>query len=300
MTRILVTGASGFLGQHVVTALAGSGHDIVALSRSGTPLPGAARTIACDLLDQDAMREALEKADAEILVHSAWETDPRARWHSLSNLDWMTASVALARRFGERGGKRFVFVGSCAEYDWNQPLLCEDSTPLRPATLYGSAKAATGIALSGAASALGISLVWARVFFCYGPGEPAGRLVHDLVDGISAGRRVPCTDGLQERDFLHAADIGAALGLLATGSFEGPVNIASGEGTAVKDLITEVAAAAGDPSLVDFGALARPANDPARLVGEVSRLHALGFRRRFDLHDGVRDTVKAMLAKPAS
>jgi len=281
-------------------ALADGGHDVVALSRSGALVPGAARSIACDLLDTRAVPEALKTADAEVLVHSAWEADTRARWHSLSNLDWMTATIALARTFSNLGGKRFVFVGSCAEYDWSQPLLCEDSTPLRPATLYGSAKAGTGIALSGAADALGISFAWARVFFCYGPGEPAGRLVHDLVDGIAAGRRVPCTNGLQERDFLHAADIGTALALLATGNVEGPVNIASGEGTAVKDLIAEVAAAAGDPSLVDLGALARPANDPARLIGDASRLRALGFRPRFDLREGIRDTVKAMLAEIAS
>ncbi len=300
MPRILVTGASGFLGRHIVAALAKAGHEPVALSRSGAEIPGAAMSLTCDLLDGEAMRAAISEARAETLIHCAWEADPRQRWHSLSNLDWLAASIALARAFAEQGGKHFLFVGSCAEYDWSQPVLSEETTPLNPATLYGAAKAATGIALGGAAAALGVRFTWARVFFCYGPGEPKGRLVRDVIDGLSAGQRVPCSDGLQQRDFLHVADIGAALALLAASDFSGPVNIASGTAVAVRDVISEVAAHTGNAALVDLGALARAPGDPPCLVGDVGRLAALGFRPRFSLREGIRDTVEAITnARPS-
>lgn len=291
--RILVTGASGFLGRHCVEALAQAGHHVIGLSRSGLTLPGAADSIACDLLDASLLNEAVRAADAEVLVHFAWHADPHERWQTLDNLDWVSASLALARAFAASGGRRFVFVGSCAEYDWSHELLAEAETPLRPATLYGAAKAATGLTLAAAACPLGISFAWPRVFFCYGPGEPPGRLVPDLIAGLSRGERVACTDGEQRRDFMHAADVGRAIAAIALSDAEGPINVASGEDVAVKELVGKVAAVLGKPELVELGALTRPAGDPARLAADIRRLKALGFVRHFELDRGVRDTMAA-------
>lgn len=299
MTRVLVTGGNGFLGQACVNALLEAGHSVLSLSRSARA-PEGAIPIACDLLDHDAMRAAVRVADAECLIHAAWEADARARWNSPTNLDWVSSSFALARSFAEAGGKRFVFVGSCAEYDWSQPILAEATTPLRPSTLYGAAKAATGIALTAAAPSLGLNFAWARIFFCYGPAEPRGRLLPDLVAELSAGQPIACTDGRQERDFLHSADVGAALALVAMSGIDGAVNIGSGEAVPVKRLISEVAGLVGNASLIEMGARPRAPGDPPRLVAEVSRLAALGFRPRFDLSAGLRDAVHAQLSQASS
>lgn len=295
--RCLVTGANGFLGRHCVAALAAAGNDVVALSRGGAPVAGAAETMACDLLDADAARTAVSAARAQCLIHLAWHADPRDRWHTPANLDWLAASVALARAFAEAGGARMVFGSTSAVYDWTHERLIEDETPLRPATLYGAAKAAVELALGAAAPALGLEFAAARIFFCYGPGEPSGRLVRDLVDGLAAGRRVACTDGVQERDFLHATDIGAALAAIAVSDLSGPINVASGEATAVRAVIGTVARIMDGEALVDWGAVARAPSDPALLVADVARLVALGFVPRYGLESGVRDTVAAMLAE---
>jgi len=296
MARILVTGASGFLGLSCVAALSKAGHDVIALCRGGLPAQSAVETLSCDLFDKGAMVAAVRAAKAECLIHCAWATGQSNRWVSLSNFDWISATLELARVFAEEGGKRFVFAGSCAEYDWSHDLLSETSTPLRPASVYGAAKAATGIALSAAAEALGLSFAWARIFFCYGPGEPRGRLISDLVAALAAGERMACTDGEQERDFLHSEDVAAALSLIATGTIEGPINIASGQAVAVKDVIQAVCNQVGSMSQVKLGARARPAGDPARLVADVSHLRSLGFQPRFDIDSGIRDAVQALLA----
>jgi nucleoside-diphosphate-sugar epimerase len=289
--RILVTGASGFLGQHCVRASADKGHHVIALNRTGITPAGATESLPADLLSADEVAKAVKAARADVLIHFAWHCDPRDRWHTLANLDWLKASIDLARCFAEQGGKRFLFVGSCAEYDWSSSVLSETATPLRPATLYGASKAAAGMALSAAAGALGLSFAWPRVFFCYGPGEPPGRLVSDLLAGLSRGDPVKCTDGEQQRDFMHAADIGAAIAAVATSSLQGPINIGSGQAVPVRDVIHLVASALGQQSLVKLGVIARPADDPPRLVAEIGRLQSLGFRPRFDLSSGVRDTV---------
>ena len=299
--RYLVTGANGFLGRHTVAALADAGHHVTALSRAGTPVPGAAEAVACDLLDREATAAILEATRPDRLIHLAWYADPRERWHTLANLDWLEATLALARAFAAAGGTRMVMGGSSAEYDWSgEAKLSETTSPLHPASLYGACKLAAGVALGAAAAKLGLRFAQARIFFCYGPGEPGGRLVQDLVAGFSERKRVACTDGLQQRDFLHAADIGRALAVLAASDVEGPINVASGEPVAVRDIVLALADLLDARECADLGAISRAADDPSCIYADVSRLRALGFTPRFDLASGLRDTVATWLAEAAA
>ena len=288
--RVLVTGATGLIGRHVTAPLVALGYDVVALSRDGAAVPGAV-PLAGDLLA--GPKAIVAAAEADHLIHLAWADAPTDRWRTPANLDWLTASLDLLRHFSAAGGKRAVMVGSCAEYDWSAGRLSEN-TPLKPGTLYGAAKAATGMAALAAAPVLGVSLAWARPFFCYGPGEPEGRLFGDLIKGLAAGRKVACTDGLQRRDFLHTADIGRALACLLASPAEGAVNIGSGNAVAVRDLIQMLAAVMGRPDLIDLGARPRAADDPPLIEADVSRLKTLtGFSPQFDLESGVRDVLVA-------
>lgn len=294
--HVLLTGASGLIGRQCVPALLEAGYQVTILSRSGEASAGAA-ALKADLLDHAATQAAVEKANASHLLHLAWHAGASDRWTSPANLDWVSATFALVQAFAAAGGKRAVGVGSCAEYDWSAVTLRED-TPLRPATLYGAAKAATGLALTKAAPALNLSFAWARPFFCYGPGEPPGRLFGDLVKGLTAGKPVDCTDGLQRRDFLHTTDLAAALTALLASDAQGPVNIASGDAIAVRDLIMEAANQMGRPDLIRLGAIQRPATDPPLLAADVTRLtDEAGFKPRYTLQTGVAQVLAAERAK---
>lgn len=290
--RVLLTGATGLIGRQAVPSLVQAGYEVVALSRSGRAIAGA-NSMACDLLDGTALDAAVAQAKASHLLHLAWHDNPQDRWTSAANLDWAAASFRLLRRFADGGGTRAVCVGSCAEYAWDREVLSEDS-PLAATSLYGKVKAATGNALMATAPALGLSLSWARVFFCYGPGEPEGRLLGDLINGIRTGQQVDCTDGLQARDFLHTADIAAGLTALLGSGAEGAVNIGSGTGTQVKDLINGVAHQMGRPDLVRLGARPRPATDPDRLIADVTRLtEEVGFAPAYTIETGIAAVLNA-------
>ncbi|MGV6847695.1 MAG: NAD-dependent epimerase/dehydratase family protein [Marinibacterium sp.] len=291
MARILVTGAGGFLGRYAVEALIAAGWQVVASGRRAPDLPGLTDAVAADLLDPADAAALVDRAGADVLLHLAWTDDPRARWHSPDNLDWVAATLALARRFADAGGRRIVFGSSCAVYDFAAGPVHAEADRTAPASLYGAAKAATGSLLGAAQSALGITVAEARMFFCYGGGEPAGRLIPDLVAGLSRGEPVACTDGRQARDYLHGADIGRALALLAGTEITGAVNVASGTATPVADLIGELARQMGRPDLPQMGAIQRAANDPDEITGDVSRLHGLGFRPELDLAAGVAETL---------
>lgn len=289
--RVLLTGATGLIGRHAVTPLRDAGYEVIALSRSGRDVAGAVG-LAADLLNPDDLRRAVVDAGAAALVHLAWADGPD-RWTTPANLDWAAATLTLLRAFAAAGGRRAVLVGSCAEYDWSQPILAEAS-PLNPVTLYGAAKARTGQLAVVAAPTLGLSLAWARPFFVYGPGEPKGRLFGDLIRGIAAGQAVDCTDGEQRRDFLHVADLGAALAAVLPSPAEGAINVASGKAVMIKDMILTVARQMGRPDLVRLGARPRPAGDPACLQADVTRLREeVGFAPRFAMEGGIADVLRA-------
>lgn len=290
MSRVVVTGGTGFIGTAAVAALRARGHEVHLLARS--PQPVAECVVhGCDLLADDPARLLAELRPSHLL-HLAWYAEPGKFWHAPENLDWVAASLRLARGFAAAGGRRLTVAGSGTEYDWRFPRLDERRTPPGARHLYGRAKAALFDLLSAAAPGLGLSLAWGRVFFLYGPGEHAGRLVSDVIDGVRAGRRVATSDGAQARDFLHVEDVAGALAALLDSPVEGPVNIASGTATPLRALIERVAALAGDATLVDYGARARQPGEPQYLVADVARLRdEVGFRPRFDLGAGLADTV---------
>lgn len=288
--RVLVTGATGLIGRHLAAPLAARGYEVVALSRRGGDLRG-------DLIaDPEGVAE---RAGADHLIHLAWHDAPTGRWTAAENLDWVVATLRLLAAFARHGGKRAVLVGSCAEYDWTGAGRLAETAPLRPATPYGAAKAATGMAAMGLAAALGLTLVWARPFFLYGPGEPRGRLFGDLIRGLAAGQPVACTDGLQRRDFLHAEDVAAALAHLLASDTEGAVNIGSGKAVEVREMIATLACAMGREDLVRLGARKRPADDPALIEADITRLAATGFRPCYTMETGIRAVLAAEERMPA-
>lgn len=288
---VLVTGATGLIGRQLPAPLSALGFKVIATSRRG-----GGDLVAMDCLDPSSVGAVMERLRPSHLIHLAWHDGAKDRWSSSANLDWVGASLALLSAFARSGGRRAVMVGSCAEYDWSQAAsgpLREDAA-LRPSTLYGAAKVATGTAALAGAGALGVSLAWARPFFCYGPGEPEGRLFGDLIKGIAAGRTVECTDGLQRRDFLQTEDLARALAELLASPVEGAVNVASGNAVPVRDVIMALARDLGHPERVNLGARARPAGDPPLIEADVTRLTTeVGFRPMHDLGSGVRATLRA-------
>ena len=293
--RVLVTGASGFIGGNVLSPLSQRGFDVHAVSRGPAP-PDTREAVSwhrADLLVPEEQRALLEAVQPSHLLHLAWYTEHGLFWHSPENLRWATATIHLVHAFADRGGRRAVLGGTCAEYRWGEPGPCtEDVTPLAPATLYGAAKLGTYELLYAAAPELALELASGRVFFLYGPGEAPGRLVASVARGLLAGERVATSDGKQIRDFLHVADVARAFVELVDSDVTGAVNIGSGNRRQLRDLIGAVGDATGRADLLDIGALPRPSDDPNELVADISRLRGeVGFVPRIDLDDGIGQTV---------
>ena len=236
------------------------------------------------------------------LLHLAWFTEHGRYWEALENLDWVAASLTLARAFHERGGRRMVMAGSCAEYDWSVPdsadpsggfpLLVEDVTPCEPASLYGVCKHALHTLVSELSDRAGISAAWARIFFLYGPHEDPRRLVASVVRSLLAGEPAECTHGEQLRDFLHVADAGAALAALLDGEVEGPVNVASGKPVPLKEIVRLLGEHLRRGDLLRLGARPAPPHDPPILAADTTRLNEeVGWDPTIDLKTGLEATI---------
>src|ERR1700683_1086925 len=119
MKRVLLTGASGFIGQPTINSLQRRGFEIYAISRKPIfeTLPNVVWCEA-DLHDHSAIKELVSSIKASHLLHLAWYVEHGAYWASEENLKWVISSLNLVEAFMNHGGKRLVCAGTCAEYDW--------------------------------------------------------------------------------------------------------------------------------------------------------------------------------------
>jgi nucleoside-diphosphate-sugar epimerase len=299
VSRVLVTGARGFIGRHTLAPLCAAGLEVHAVSshepsRAVLPPGDVVRWHHADLLDPGSAAALIRGVRPTHLLHLAWYTQPGVFWTSLANLDWLQASLSLLRAFGEAGGQRAVLAGTCAEYRWERHTHCvEGRTPVCPATLYGAAKHSLHVLAHAWARQVGVDLAWGRVFHLYGPHEHPDRLVSGVARALLHGEHADCTDGHQVRDFIYVSDLSAAFAALLSSDVTGPLNMASGEPVSVADVVAAVAHATRAPQLVRMGALpARPA-EPERLTADVRRLREeVGWTPTVSLREGVQRTVE--------
>jgi nucleoside-diphosphate-sugar epimerase len=289
VSRVLVTGATGFVGRHALAPLAERGFEVHAVARRrGTDRLATWHEL--DLLRDDPV-PLLARLRPTHLLHLAWNVEPPDYWRSPENLRWVEASLRLLRAFSGAGGSRAVAAGTCAEYDWSAGLCDEAETPLAPATLYGTAKDALRRLASAYAREAGLSLAWGRIFFCYGPDEHPSRLVASVARALARGEEAPCSEGRQLRDFLHVADVAAAFVALVGSELEGPANVGSGVGVPVREVVARLAAAAGRPDLVRVGVLPPRPDEAPVVVAGLRRRAELGWTPRIDLDEGLAETL---------
>ncbi len=295
MKKVLVTGAAGFVGRHALKPLHDRGFEVHAVSRGARSEPGFVRWHQADLLNASSAAALLDGVGPSHLLHFAWTTEHGEYWRSAVNLDWLAASLRLARAFADAGGKRVVVAGTCAEYDWRrlgEAPIRELEAPCAPATLYGQAKHALRQVLATYAAEAGLSCAWGRIFLLYGADEPPDRLVPTVIRTLLEGEPARCTHGRQVRDYMDARDAGAAFAALLDCDAEGPVNVASGVPVTVAAVAETLGDIVGRAELVRLGALEARAGDPPRLVADTTRLNTeVGFAPRYDLRAGLADAV---------
>jgi nucleoside-diphosphate-sugar epimerase len=294
MNRVLVTGARGFIGAHCLAPLIARGYEVHAVSRRVTaPTTGGVVWHEADLLEAAAAVRVLDVVRPSHLLHLAWYVVPGKLITSDENYAWVSASVALVRKFAAFGGTRLVAAGSSYEYDWNHRYCSETHTPLTPNTVYGACKHALHVMLEAAARTSPFSLAWARIFSLYGPDEHPDRLVSYVIRSLLAEQPAKCSSGTQLRDYLYVQDVADALVAVLDSDIQGPINIASGVPVSLRQIALSIGRMIGRESLVELGAIPSRANDSAFVVGNVDRLTSeLSWKPTNDLERGLERTIE--------
>lgn len=272
MSRVLITGATGFVGRAVVAALKARGATLRCVIRTGSAArlaglePGDEVVETDDLFAETPEWWAGHCADMDMVLHLAWYAEPGKYLVSDRNLACLSGTLALARGAARARVGRFVGVGTCFEYDLTGGRLGPDA-PLDPLTPYAAAKASAFLTLREWLPRQDVAFLWARLFYLYGEGEDPRRLVPYLHQQLGRGERADLTEGRQLRDFM---DVDAAAALLVSDAFSdrtGACNIASGEGITVRALAERIADGYGRRDLLNFGARPDNLTDPPCVIG---------------------------------
>jgi nucleoside-diphosphate-sugar epimerase len=300
----LVTGASGFVGAHLVTRLLSEGSRVTVLTRPSSGLPAEwrdrVRIIACDDFSESKLRRLLD-APVETIFHlAAYGVRPNHRDIDEILRINVALPAVLVRLCGEWQA-RMVMAGTFSEYRSPQTreLLSEDS-PLEQGKLYGSSKAAGGLMASAIANSGGIGFRLLRLFKVYGAGEAPHRLLPALVSGLAKRERVAISAGTQVLDFVYIDDVVEAMLRADAHCREiggtGTWNVATGRAHSVREFAECVAAAMkADASLLGFGTIDMRKDDEPWLVGSSDLLRSqLGWQPSIELDEGVRAAVDAL------
>lgn len=290
--KVMLTGASGFIGKHVLDVLVAAGIETVTVGRRAPCNRSATHEhIHCDLLLDPCLPDLLTQAHATHLLHCAWYAEHGMFWTSLANNRWVEASVKLAEAFCSHGGQKVVMVGSCAEYDWRYGWCREADTPLNAATLYGCAKDAARRLIEQVCRLHNVGFAWGRVFLPFGYGENSARLVPTLIRTLRGDAPPVGINADVYRDFLHASDVARGAVTLLQDKAHGAYNISSGQPTALAHLATTLALVLkAEPSLV----LSMPPNrrdEIPMLAGDNMKLRQLGWEPTMNLRAGLEHTV---------
>lgn len=289
--KVLMTGATGFIGRHCIPALLDKGHEVCAVS-SQSRTSDRIDWRQADLFDAAQIRDVVASVRPTHLLHMAWTTTPGQYWTSLDNVRWLTASLQLLQAFHQYGGTRVVMAGTCAEYDCRIGTCDEATTPLVPDTLYGSCKHALQLLLQAYARQTGLSAAWGRIFFTYGPHEHPARLVPSVIGRLLSGQEAHCSHGTQVRDFLFVEDVAAAFVALLGSDVSGAVNVASGVPLTIRDLVLQIADMLDARALVRLGSRPATPGEPERIVADVGRLRTeVGWHPRHSLCTGLDRTI---------
>lgn len=304
--RVVVTGAAGFIGSHVVDAFSGAGHEVLAVDAPERSLaPEVARRTWAEVAARPGVAAAevdlaVDELDvvaaADLVVHLAGRPGVRDSWgagRAIAERDNVTATRRLlAACTGARRSPKVVVASSSSVYGSAGRRPNREDDPLRPESPYAVSKVEVE-RLAGLAARDGLRVVLLRYFSVYGPRQRPDMAFHRFVEAALDGRPLPVFgDGRKSRSFTHVSDVVSAT--LAAAAAELPpgiaINVGHGEHVAVRDAIAMLTDALGVEAEIQRETPV--AGDAARTWADTGRARRLlGWTPAIGLRDGLADQI---------
>jgi nucleoside-diphosphate-sugar epimerase len=284
-SRLLLTGATGFIGSQTIAGLLERNFEVHAVSsRPNVSLPSPVVYHRVNLLERQSVETLCKQVQASHLLHFAWYVETGHYWNSPKNLAWTAASLQLLQSFAENGGQRAVFSGTCAEQPVEQNITA-------PAGVYPRCKDSLRRIAEDFCRTAHLSFAWGRIFFLYGPGESRSRLVASAVLSLLDSQKVICKNPAFRRDFMHVRDVANAFVHLLASDYRGTLDIGSGTSVSLKDLVETLATQCKRSDLIELRPESEQAEEPLEIKANPQMLNDLNFRPQFTLAAGLQDSI---------
>jgi nucleoside-diphosphate-sugar epimerase len=294
LEKVFVTGATGFLGSHLVECLARRGVAVSVLAR-GRPNRLAQEIPRLNVVRGD-LSHAFSISDASTVFHLAAQAhvghalDDPAQTFETNTAGTLTVLEAVRR---STSVKNFVFVSTAHVYGTPRYVPIDEEHPVHAQEPYAASKLAAEAFISAYSSAYGMPTVIARLFNTYGPRQHPDFVVPSIIrqalthDSLTLGNLTPT------RDFTYVTDVAEALLRLAEAG-EGIYNVASGVEVSIEVLVTHVAQILGKRITVASQRAQRrsAAIEIDRMWADISRIKALGWEPHVGLSDGLMRTIE--------
>ncbi|MBF0105211.1 MAG: NAD(P)-dependent oxidoreductase [Deltaproteobacteria bacterium] len=275
--KVAVTGAAGFVGRHVLGALASQDVEVVAVDIRGPEDPAqvsGVRYIKMDIAGADT--EAFKTMGTpDVLIHLAWKGLPN--YKSLHHFETeLPAQYRFLRSMIEGGLKSLLVTGTCYEYGMQSGQLSED-TETRPSNPYAFAKDALRKQLEYLQSTRAFNLTWARLFFMYGAGQSPNSLLPQLKNAVEQGEKVfNMSGGEQLRDYLPIEEVARRIVFLALKQQGlGVVNVCSGQPVSVRKLVEGWVTQNSWNINLNYGHYPYPDYEPMAFWGDTAKYRAV-------------------------
>lgn len=300
--HILVTGATGFLGSHVVRALLAEQHNVVAMCRPESirwrlaDQGDRVQWVQVDLTDRDTIHAALEATRPQVIVHcAAYGMDYREQSVQQAIAINITGTQLLVEEAAKIGVTRFIHAGSCFEYgDKAEPV--SETDVLEPIGMYGVTKAAGTLLTIQQSRASGLPAVVLRLFGIYGPYDREDKLVPRVIRACLAGTPIDLTGGEQVRDYTFIGDAVRAFVSLATGEpFPAGeiVNLAGGSPRSIRRIGEATAKLLNGEALLRWGVQPYRPDEMKTLTAKTDKAkRLLAWSASTSMEEGLRQTVQ--------
>lgn len=305
-SHVVVTGGLGFVGQHLVAALANLGKSVtvvdVALPKPNMALPPGVRFRQADLREPSQVMDAVK--DAELVFHLAGNASgtvsvDRPRFDFETNA---LGTFNLAEALVTANVRRTVYLSSAMVYGRPRSVPISEEHPTQPFLPYGASKLTGELIFNAFYQSLGLPVVSGRAFVIYGSGEDPRRAGGEVSQFLRWHlNRLPISAvgdiDRKSRDFIHISDLVAGLLIIADRAPDGEVfNLGSGQEVSLRQLAQTIGAATGwEPTLAEDASITE---DTYRHVADISKLRSLGFQPRTTLLDGIRELARLLGDKP--
>jgi UDP-glucose 4-epimerase len=295
--RVLVTGGAGFIGSHLVQRLARSGYTVTVVDDCST---GSRSNLEDDIelleldLGQRRSLEALSGRRFDVVCHLAGQSSGEKSFDDpVHDFDANARSTAILSSWAvETGVKTFLHASSMSVYGQPSALPVREDAPTAPLSYYGASKLAAEQVLA-VACAHGLRTASLRMFSVYGPGQDLSELRQGMASIFLAyllkGEAVPVTGSLDRvRDLVHVDDVSAAWQRAIERPVSGVLNIGTGIGTSVRDLIHRLVAVLGLPPDHPVRELGTSPGDQHSVYADIARArHELGWEPSISLEEGL-------------